>query len=85
MKFEWLTEDYKPAASGQEKRFGFECPNGNGMCSGLIIRGRGLDAPNKTWKWNGNREMPTFEPSINCEINHKTCWHGFIKNGQIVK
>lgn len=81
MRFSWLTADYRPAAPGEEKRFGFECPKGNGMCEGLIIRGRGLDAPKKTWIWNGDRDKPTFSPSIDCRVDGKPCAHGFIENG----
>ena len=34
------------------------------------------------WDWDGNREAPTFSPSINCE---KHCgWHGYIRNGRCV-
>lgn len=34
------------------------------------------------WEWDGNRESPTFQPSINCE---KHCgWHGYIRNGRCV-
>jgi hypothetical protein len=35
------------------------------------------------WDWDGNREAPTFSPSINCESH---CgWHGYIKKGRCVK
>lgn len=80
MKFEFLDLGYEPCPEGQKpERFGFECPKRtNGfMCSGLLIRGMGNDAPSKTWVWDGNREKPTFAPSINCI----GCAHGYIENG----
>lgn len=34
------------------------------------------------WDWDGNRESPTFRPSINCEGH---CgWHGYLRNGRCV-
>ena len=79
MLFEFLTLDYEPCPLDEAPaRFGFECPKHPGrMCSGLLIRGQGHDVPNRTWTWNGDREKPTFSPSINCV----QCSHGFIENG----
>lgn len=82
MEFEFLTIDYEPCPLDKKPtRFGFTCPKGkNGfMCSGLLIRGNpdNLAIPNCTWEWNGDRERPTFSPSINC----KSCSHGYIENG----
>lgn len=85
MKFEFLTADYEDCPPDKAPtRFGFTCPKGkmggaDGMCSGLIIRGNpdGLAPPNATWEWNGNRDKPTFRPSINCA----QCSHGWITDG----
>jgi hypothetical protein len=80
MKFEFLTLDYEPCPDGEmPARFGFECPKRSDgfICSGLLIRGQGHDIPNKTWTWDGNRDAPTFIPSINC--TH--CSHGYITAG----
>jgi hypothetical protein len=82
MRFEFLTIDYDDCPVGEAPaRFGFECPGGKmgpgGLCSGLLIRGQGHDIPNQTWTWNGDREKPTFTPSINCV----GCSHGFITDG----
>ena len=75
------TLNYDPAAAGQEERFGFNCPKHlRRACEGLLIRGKGNDVPRKTWLWDGNRDAPTFEPSINCE----GCWHGYIRKGRCV-
>lgn len=72
---------YDPAELGQEDRFGFQCPKHKSRtCEGLLIRGRGFDIPNRTWVWDGNRDTPTFTPSIDC----KNCWHGYIRNGRCV-
>ena len=92
MKFEYLSLDYTPCPTDEApERFGFECPRRPGyMCSGLMIRTDELAAklaiagPSgwlspASWEWNGDRERPTFKPSINCSI----CgWHGFITNGE---
>lgn len=85
VKFETL--DYDEAAPGLEQRFGFNCPKHKGRrCDGLIIRGRtnlkqdpqGKNGGIAQWFWDGNREQPTFSPSINCGA----CWHGYIENGR---
>lgn len=88
MKFEWLDLSYDEVAEGEKPaRFGFECPrhtNGR-MCSGLMLRESEHTASNlprperRTWEWDGNREKPTFSPSIDCG----GCgWHGYIREGK---
>lgn len=75
------------AARGFEAWFSFVCPRGN-RCGGLPILGRTKlkhDPQNQNggvahWTWDGNRDRPTFSPSINCT----RCWHGFIENGRCV-
>jgi hypothetical protein len=91
VKFEFLTIDLDDCPADKEPAFfGFECPKRTDgfMCSGLVIRGNkgGLSqteydsavARKSTWEWNGNREAPTFSPSIDC----KRCSHGYIENGK---
>lgn len=75
------------AAPGQEQTFSFVCPKGR-RCEGLVIVGRtdlkhdpqGQNGGIAQWGWDGNREAPTFTPSINCG----RCWHGYIRNGRCV-
>jgi hypothetical protein len=59
-------------------------------CASLLIAGatniprdpNGLNGGRPQWDWDGNREAPTFAPSINCSAN---CgWHGYIRNGRCV-
>jgi hypothetical protein len=71
----------KTTVPGAEVYFGFDCPTHKGRrCDLLLIRDRsGSSRP--SWNWNGDREVPTFQPSI----NHKGCWHGYIINGRCVK
>lgn len=75
------------------------CPRGRGWCSGLIIEGgpcydtvfsKATGPANHMWAWNGNREKPTFTPSINClthnpqnpqELYAGCGWHGHITDG----
>ena len=34
-----------------------------------------------TWKWDGNKEAPTLEPSIDVI----GIWHGWLRSGKLVK
>ena len=95
--------NYSPCPDNERPaRFGFECPRGRGRCTGLLIAGTVIyDVPLQSgkggkpacWEWDGNRERPSFSPSINClahnpkDPNEKYAgcgWHGHIKNGAIV-
>lgn len=78
VKFTTLGHDL--ALPGQEERFGFKCPKGNGYCEGLLIRSAEPTSKRPSWIWDGNRAKPTFTPSINCE----GCWHGRIVAGRCV-
>jgi len=82
MKFEFLDFNLDDCPADKAPTyFGFECPKHPGrMCSGLVLRGNpeGLKPPKQTWAWDGNREAPTFSPSINCA----RCSHGFIEAGK---
>lgn len=88
VEFETLTGD--PAAAGAEQTFRFNCPKHRGrMCGSLIIVGRtsvqhdpqnqGVGKAQWTWE-NGDRDKPTFTPSVNC----MGCWHGYIRDGRCV-
>lgn len=87
-KFEFRRLDYTPCPPDEKPaRFGFTCPNGNGQCTGMLLRpgphtAEGVpQIPNRTWEWNGDREKPTFRPSIDCKVDSKPCWHGYITDG----
>ena len=69
--------------------FSFSCPKYNRRCGTLLIAGAGhgipRDGQNRNggraqWDFDGNRESPTFSPSINCNL----CWHGYIRAGRCV-
>jgi hypothetical protein len=87
-KVQFETLDYEGASPGAEQRFGFRCPLRGHRCEGLVIAGRtplkrdpqGQNGGIAQWDWNGDRERPTFSPSINCQ----GCWHGYIENGRCV-
>lgn len=103
MKFVWLKLNYQPCPPEEKPaRFGFECPRKPGyICSGLMIEGADLGEGVKAgpsgkgkqpacWRWNGNRDKPTFTPSIHClahkegdpTVKYGGCgWHGHIING----
>jgi hypothetical protein len=87
-KATFYTSDHDPAAAGAEQRVEFNCPLFDRRCGPLIIAGRtslrrdpqGQNGGTAQWDWNGDREAPTLQPSVNC----KGCWHGFIRGGQCV-
>ena len=39
-----------------------------------------LNVPNG-WEWDGNRELPTLEPSIHSSKGKRGYWHGYLTNG----
>lgn len=98
-RFEFLKMDYEQATSKAEiARFGFPCPRGYGLCTGLLIvgadlgNGEILKRPSKVpcWSWDGDVEKPTFKPSIHCRSKTDDgreaagCdWHGYITGGVI--
>lgn len=50
---------------------------------GIKRDGQNQNGGRAQWDWDGNREAPTFTPSINCE---KYCgWHGYIRAGRCVE
>jgi hypothetical protein len=73
-------------------RFSFSCPKrAHSTCGTLLLKegprtavhGIKHDPQNQNggkaqWEWNGNREAPTFQPSVDC----KGCWHGYIISGR---
>ena len=82
MIFEFFNAHYDPCGPDERPTFfGFSCPKRpDHMCTGLVLSsnpGRVI-IPDHTWGWNGDREKPTFWPSIDC----KACSHGWIENGQ---
>ena len=52
------------------------CPGCHNVLS-LAIRSK--DRPR--WSWDGNRDAPTLNPSI----NHVGCWHGWLKAGELTQ
>lgn len=49
---------------------------------GVKRDGQGKNGGRPQWDWDGNREAPTFWPSINCEGH---CgWHGYLRAGRCV-
>lgn len=82
------TKDRTPMPAGREQAFSFQCPKHNRRCGDMVIAGRTSlkrDGNNQNggvaqWDWNGDRDAPTFTPSVNC----KGCWHGYIRAGRCV-
>lgn len=87
-KVEFHTLDHEDAEPGKEQCFSFQCPKSKARCGNLIIAGRTSlkhDGNNQNggvaqWNWDGNRDAPSFGPSINCA----SCWHGYIRVGRCV-
>ena len=73
---------------GGEQTFSFNCPVLDRRCGELVIAGKtdlkrngqNQDGGIAQWDWDGNREAPTFTPSVNCG----KCWHGYIRKGRCV-
>lgn len=80
MKIVFLDANSKPTTDAPTY-FGFECPKriDGYICTGLIIRDNPSNVAKEraTWIWNGDRDYPTFSPSINCI----GCSHGYIERG----
>lgn len=64
------------------------------LCGKLLIAGphaaphgvprdpEGLNGGRPQWDWDGDRAVPTFSPSINCDSH---CgWHGYLRAGRCV-
>ena len=87
-KVTYETLEFETAEPGKEQRFDFNCPLHDRRCGSLVIAGRttlkhdpqGQNGGIAQWGWDGNREKPTFTPSVNC----KGCWHGYIRAGRCV-
>jgi hypothetical protein len=87
-KVKYETLEFETAEPGGEQRFDFNCPKYDRRCGSLVIAGR-TNLPRNgqneaggiaQWGFDGNREHPTFTPSVNC----KGCWHGYIRAGRCV-
>lgn len=91
-RVQFETEDFEEAAPGKEAVFSFKCPKYGHACGMLVIAGRtkqkrdpkGANGGSAQWEWDGNREAPTFSPSINCGTEKRPCWHGYIRAGRCV-
>lgn len=70
----------------------FVCPNGK-RCA-VLLGPQFVQRPAKgklnIWGWNGDRNLPSITPSINCVTTDEDgkptggCgWHGHITNGEI--
>lgn len=43
-----------------------------------------IDSAQVWWEWDGNRESPTLNPSINMYPNwNRPGWHGFMRAGKL--
>lgn len=91
VKFYTLDYDSCELTSDKPVYFGFRCPKSKvqSYCGGLLIAGasdikhdpQGQNGGRPQWSFDGDRESPTFAPSVNCG----GCgWHGFIEKGRCV-
>lgn len=61
-------------------RFTWSCPKTGNPCGGIMIGHPDKPARSPSWRWDGNVEEPTLEPSVNCTGG---CgWHGFVQQGE---
>lgn len=88
VRFKLLEVGDRDAEPGKEEVFSFNCPMHDRRCGNLIIAGKtgqprdpqGKNGGSAQWDWDGNRDAPTFSPSVNCG----RCWHGYIERGRCV-
>lgn len=56
----------------------YVCPCGCGRQGRLLIgENHKPGGPRPSWRWNGDREQPTLDPSV----NHVDHWHGWLRHG----
>lgn len=61
-------------------RLTYGCPRTGKPCGGIMIGHPDKPERSPSWKWDGNVEAPTLEPSINCTGG---CgWHGYLQQGE---
>lgn len=72
------TIEFIYSGEGDKIIMNYVCPCGCGRVRALTAR-TGEKIPNH-WQWNGNKEIPTLQPSIACTQGCK--WHGFLTNGE---
>ncbi len=85
-KIQFSKLDFSPAGPGEEQTFSFNCPRFDRRCGDLVIAGKtdlkrdpqGQNGGIAQWDWNGDRDLPSFIPSVNCQ----RCWHGHIQHGR---
>lgn len=70
---------YVKAESGDQPRgMIYTCPCGCKRRGALPFRPTtGDDVGRASWEWDGNREVPTLNPSV----HHVGHWHGWLKAG----
>lgn len=57
----------------------FTCPRTGKYCGHIRVGYPNKPAQSPSWKWDGDWQEPTLEPSINCISG---CgWHGWLKKG----
>jgi hypothetical protein len=94
---EFLSVEGFPLKEGEKPaRFTFRCVRQTReQCAKLLIAegpyslshgikrdGQNQNGGRAQWDWDGNRDAPTFAPSVNCESG---CgWHGYIRRGRSV-
>ena len=55
-----------------------------GYTRGLPIYREGEPKPAaNAWKWDGNLDAPTLEPSINALSGGESVWHGYLRAGRL--
>lgn len=74
-------DDERPGAyefANRKRSIIFVCPCGCGQKRTVPIK-VGEKEPH-SWKWDGDKESPTLEPSI--LVKGECGWHGFLTSGQ---
>jgi hypothetical protein len=73
-------ELYTPDKSNKRGQLFFICPK-NRTCGICIRYGEFKDGQPRRWGFNGDADIPTLTPSIDCRGPSGCGWRGFIHGG----
>lgn len=63
-------------------RIAYACPKTGEPCGMIRIGYPDKPATSPSWRWDGNVEAPTLDPSINCNGGAGCGWHGYLVAGE---
>lgn len=82
-------EFYDPPSNGVVGTLNFVCPCGCGEVDFIFVFTNKQmtpgkpPAPDRGWRWDGNKEQPSLMPSIH-RLGAACKWHGFLTKGEFL-